>query len=317
MSNTIKEKLSRIRNNPLKKIFQDKVYEQDLDSRKSQILFYKLLMILAYSDGSIDESEIDLIKDHFYEDCLTEAEWREISFYQIHKPSKEEIKSILDNILIQIKSNKEKEKFKNALLEIVNADSVFKNEEQEIISYVMNEIDSSGVSTLKNFVKKMISEVKKNKSIIKEDSSAKEYAANPVYPILQNKKPDLDHENLSVISAKLGLFLVIIYSDMNFDEKEKNLFKELVKRECNFDGELLNDFLSKIFEIPEEHFEIVYLCRVLTDYLNEEERINVLKDLFKIARANKIYDSYEEKDLRIIASSLFIDHSTFIKVKCS
>ena len=129
--------------------------------------------------------------------------------------------------------------------------------------------------------------------------------------------PNMNHENLSVISAKLGLYLVIIYSDMNFDEKEKNLFKELVKRECNLDGESLNDFLSRLFDIPEEHFEIVYLCRVLTDYLNENERFEVLKDLFKIARANKVYDSYEDKDLRIIASSLFIDHSTFIKAKCS
>ena len=41
-------------------------------------------MILAYSDDSVDESELDLIKNHFYEDCLTESEWMEIDFYKIH-----------------------------------------------------------------------------------------------------------------------------------------------------------------------------------------------------------------------------------------
>ena len=64
-----------------------------------------------------------------------------------------------------------------------------------------------------------------------------------------------------------------------------------------------------------KYFEIIYLCRILTDNLSEEERINVMKDLFKIARAYKIYDPYEAKYLKIIARSLFISDKIFLKLK--
>jgi uncharacterized tellurite resistance protein B-like protein len=314
MSNKIKEKLDKMINNPVKKLFKDKGYKQDSSERKAQISFYKLLMILAYSDDSIQEDEIDVIKNHFYENCLTEEEWKEIDLYRLYKPSKEEIESILKNVLQQIESSKDKKEFSKALLEIVNADDVLKKEEQEIISFITKKTDSSSLFGLKNIYRKIVNNIKTNNKKIKDDMPAKEYVKNPIYPIL---KQYINTEKLDIISAKLGLALIVIHSDMNFDEQEKNIFKEMVKKECSLEDGKLNEVLTKIYNIPDDYFEIVYLCRFITDSLNEPERFFIMKDLFNVARANKVYDAYEDKYLKIIASALFISDKNFIKIKCN
>ena len=309
---SIKEKLDKMINSPSKKLYHNKDFKQNSEERKAQISFYKLLMILAYSDDSVDESELDLIKNHFYEDCLTESEWMEIDFYKIHKPGKDEIKQILENALLKVESIREKAEFQKALAELVNADGVLKSEEKDILSFINNEIDTASVEGFKNIFNKIVNNIKSER---KEEVLSKEFVKNPIYPFLKNIMPDENQENLSVISARLGLALIVIHSDMNFHEKEKILFKQMLKKECNLNDELINDLLTKIYKIPEEYFEIIYLCRILTDNLSEEERINVMKDLFKIARADKIYDPYEAKYLKIIAGSLFISDKIFLKLK--
>ena len=310
MSNIIKEKLDKLINNPIRKLYQNMNYKQDSIERNAQISFYKLLMILAYSDDSIDESELEVIKNHLYNDCITEAEWKEIDFYKIHKPSQEEIKQILESAMLKINSLKDREEFQKALVDIVNADSILKTEEKEILSFISNEMSTVNVIKFKNIFKKIAVNITKE-----SNSLSKDFVKNPVYPLIKTVLQNEKEETLSTLSAKLGLALIVIYSDMNFDEKEKILFKEMVKIETKLDDTTLNELLLKIYKIPEDNFEITYLCRVLTDNLSEEDRILVLKDLFKIARADNIYDPYEDKYLRIIAGFLFISDTIFFKLK--
>ena len=312
MSNIIKEKLDKLINNPIRKLYQNVETKQNSIERESQISFYKLLMILAYSDDSIDETELDVIKNYLYNDCVTESEWKEIDFYKIHKPSKEEIKQILESALLKMDSLRDREEFKKALVEIVNADSVLKEEEKDILAFITKEMNSTAVFGFKNVFTKIVKNIKSetNRGVL-----SKEFVNNPIYPFLKIVIPNENHEKLSVISARLGLALIIIYSDMNFDEKEKILFKEMVKKESNLNDQSLDELLSKIYKIPEDNFEITYLCRILTDNLSEDERINVVKDLFKIARADNVYDPYEDKYLRMIAGFLFISDTIFFKLK--
>ena len=73
------------RRDPMARIFQDPGYVQDTEARKVQVLFFKLLMAIAYADDSIDQDEINLLKAFAFEHCLSEEEWQEIAFYRQDK----------------------------------------------------------------------------------------------------------------------------------------------------------------------------------------------------------------------------------------
>ena len=113
-------------------------------------------MIAAYADNSIDESEIDLIKSYVYENCLTEGEWREINFFQQVKPSKEEINKIIDDIVAEITSVKEKKKLLQAVKDIIEADDILKKEEKEIIEILEKKLKIPSVSIFGNLTKQNI-----------------------------------------------------------------------------------------------------------------------------------------------------------------
>jgi uncharacterized tellurite resistance protein B-like protein len=147
------------------------------------------------------------------------------------------------------------------------------------------------------------------------DYSAIEYAKNPIAVILYEILGEGELINLEVSAAKIGLALIVIYSDSNFDDKEKSALKEFIKNECKIDNDLLNQVFSKLLQIPENYFEMAYLSRTITNSTEETERLALLIELFKIARANQIYDDYEDKYLRLIAQFLFISDGDFLTIK--
>jgi uncharacterized tellurite resistance protein B-like protein len=138
---------------------------------------------------------------------------------------------------------------------------------------------------------------------------------NPISPILKEMISSEDLQKNEIIAAKLGLALILIHADMVFDEREKKAFREFVKKECRVENSTLDELVTKILAIPEENFEMAYLGQVLTDSASDQERQDLLADLFKIARADEVYDAYEDKYIRLISQFLFINHETFIKIK--
>ncbi len=315
MNGNLKTKLANLSKNnksPLAKYFQDPEYVQDKEGRRAQILFYKLLMVTAYADESIDEAEIDLIKDYTYEQCLTEQEWREIDFFRRIKPTQQEIEEMLNRIVNEVRSVSEKKELLNAIKELVQADEILQEEEKEIYDLLEQKLKSVNMLTSVNLFSRIKRKIKENLPI---NESAAEYTKNPISPILKRLIGEENLPDIEIIAAKLGLAIIMIHSDMEFHENEKKAFEDLVKEECNLNEDKAKEIASQLIEIPDNYFELSYLSRLITDSVNEEERKNVLLSLFKIARADQVYSTYEDKYLKIISNYLLIEHKDFISLK--
>jgi uncharacterized tellurite resistance protein B-like protein len=318
MLDSIKEKTSKLSKGPLVKYFSNKDYIQDSDDRKVQICFYKLLMILAYSDGTMDEEEMNVFKDYVYEQCLTEQEWREIEFYKFKKPSNDELKELMQAVLSRIEGLNDKVELINAFKEIVESDNILKKEEQEIVTLLnemTNKKSASLFANIFNKVKYTLSHSLKAKQNQNAGTLDYEYSKNPISAVLKEK--GFSVENIEVVSAKIGIVLLVIQSNMEFDEKEKIAFREYVSEVCKVENNQLDSVIDVILAIPDSYFELSYLSRIIVDSLNEIERKEFLAKLFAVARADKVYDEFEDRILRVIANSMFIDHASFIKVKNS
>jgi uncharacterized tellurite resistance protein B-like protein len=320
MFEDLKTKLNRIsdkRNkSPVAMIFRNPEYIQDQENRRAQILFLKLLMITAYADNSIDQSEMDLIKSYVYENCITEGEWREVARFKQVKPSQEEIDTIIDDIRTEFTSVKKKQKLLHAIKDIVEADDILKEEEKEIIGIFEEKLKASPVSVFSTLIKQIKkSLIIKKEELISEDEST--YAVNPIAPYLKKLIGDDALPDIELISAKLGLAIIMIHSDMEFHEKERKAFEDLVGRECGIAEDRAMDIASELLLIPDTHFEIAYLSRIITESTDKDERRDLLANLFGIARADRVYSPYEDKYLKIIGKYLLLSHNDFIGLKLS
>lgn len=320
MFEDLKTRLNKMSNkknkNPVASIFQNPGYVQDREDRRVQILFLKLLMILAHADDSIDPAEMDLIKSLIYENCITEEEWREINFFELHKASEEEVNEIIDALIAEIVSGKEKKKFLRAIRDIVEADDILKEEEKMIVEIFEKKLKSGSASVFGNIVNRIRNSlVQKKSDTIKDDS--REYSMNPIAPHLRRLMGSDRLPELELIAAKLGLAIIMIHSDMEFHEKERSAFEDMVCRECTIPKERAGDVASELLNIPDTHFDIAYLSRIIADSTDEAERREILTDLFRIARADRVYSPYEDKYLKIIGSYLFISDKEFIGIKIS
>jgi uncharacterized tellurite resistance protein B-like protein len=321
MFEDLKTKLNRItdkRNkNPVARIFQNPEYTQDQDERRAQILFLKLLMITAYADNSIDQSEMDLIKSLVYENCLTEAEWREINLFKQVKPSKEEIHRMIEDLMTEINSVKARKKLLRAIKDIVEADDILREEEKEIIETLEEKLKFSPIPIFGDLINQIKTSLTRKKNQLNIEDESREYSMNPIAPYLKKLMNDERTTNIDLISAKLGLAIIIINSDMEFHEKERKAFEDLIRKECDITEDKARDVASELLNIPDTHFEIAYLSRIITDSTDVDERRDILANLFRIARADKVYSPYEDKYLKIISTYLLLSHKDFIAVKLS
>ncbi|MCU0821404.1 MAG: TerB family tellurite resistance protein [Spirochaetes bacterium] len=301
--------------NPLAKYFQNPGYVQDSEEREAQVLFFKLLMITAYADESIDDEELDLIKDYAYEHCLTGEEWREIYFFRRSKPSKEEIGLLMDNLISKASSADRRKNLLNAIKDVVNSDDILHDREKEIVELLEEKINISGTSVMSNLIGNIKEKLAIKRKGIFNDRGSKEYSRNPVLPVLARITGKENIKDIEVVSAVLGLAIVLIHADMEFHDKEREAFIELVKTGCGLDDERAEEAAAELLRISDNDFEIAYLGRIIAESTDEERRRKILSSFFKIARADKVYDAYEDKYLKVIAQYLFIGHREFITLK--
>lgn len=141
--------------------------------------------------------------------------------------------------------------------------------------------------------------------------SSNQKVKNPIAKIISqySRSPDIN-----LPSAKLGFALKIIFADNVVSDEEKKMLQELI--EIYF-PELKSSSLeitNQLLQIKEYDLEMLYFAQELKENLSEEQRQEFLLDLFKIAKVDN-FAIEEESVIRIICKHLFINHSTFIKLR--
>ncbi|MFC1668958.1 TerB family tellurite resistance protein [Spirochaetota bacterium] len=147
---------------------------------------------------------------------------------------------------------------------------------------------------------------------IKRENSAD---INPIVPILEEKIGKNSLGEIEIAAAILGLAVVLIQADMEFHEKERESFLDLIEKECRVPRDLAEEIAEEILEISEVDLETAYLGTLLAESTDEERREDILMSLFSIARSDSVYDPYEDKYLKVISRHLLMDHNEFIAAK--
>lgn len=317
MFETLNQKLKSFLNpankNPVARHFREPEYVQDQESRKSQVLFLKLLMAIAGSDGKIDPQEYELLQDYAFSNALNETEWREIQFFAHARLDDTEMESMIQSLEKEVRSRAQKEDFLKAIQEMVEADQILADREREIIQGLQSRLQNVETSILDNTVKSL-GRALKSQSPSAVDENANLYSLNPVAAILKQEIPyqGFNHE---IIGARLGLMLVLIHSDDEIQSKELKAFIELTAKQLGRSESESEDLARRLLGIPPSHFELSHLGRLLVENLTEEARQEWLISLFRMAHADGIYHEEEDRQMRLISRFLLLNTRQFLEAR--
>lgn len=317
MFQTLNDKLKSLLNpsnkNPVARHFREPDYVQDSEERKSQVLFLKLLMAIARKDGHVDPQEFELLQDYAFSNALNEAEWREIQFYAHAKISDAELEEMIQTLVSEVRSRAQKEDFLVAIQDMIEADGMLADAEKEIFASLRSRLEGVETTIFDNTVKSLGKALRKKAPSV-SDQNASLYALNPVAAVLK-QEIRYDGFNHEMMGARLGLMLVLIHSDERVAEREMESFIKLTAEQLGRTPQDCQELSRRLLSIPDSHFEIAHLARLLVENLSEQTRQDWLTALFRMAGSDGEYHEEEDRKMRLISRFLLLSTNQFVEAK--
>ena len=126
-----------------------------------------------------------------------------------------------------------------------------------------------------------------------------------------NKK---DENNLEINFVKIGALLIHAAKiDENFSKEEEEIIKKTLLNLGANKNNLLS-LISKAKQCEEDANQILDFTKEIKK-LKEEDKIKIIKSLWKIIYSNKDADVYETNLMRRLAGLLYVDSKTMGNIK--
>ncbi len=115
--------------------------------------------------------------------------------------------------------------------------------------------------------------------------------------------------------AMAALMLEVAEADYQQQPEEKAMLVELARKSFDLnqaDADELVELASKEYEASTDYFEFT---RLINEHYSEQQKIELIENLWRIAYADNILDKYEEHVIRRIADLIYVSHKDFIAGK--
>ncbi len=137
----------------------------------------------------------------------------------------------------------------------------------------------------------------------------KEISAGPSVP---SETENLDNK-LQVATA--ALFVEIATADGDFSDDERNRIINTMQKEFNLTDDCVEDLIKLSEESVKDSISIYEFTSVLNDHFNRDEKLQLLNNLWKLVYTDGKLDKYEDRLIKIIGSTLNLDHKDIINSK--
>ncbi len=137
-----------------------------------------------------------------------------------------------------------------------------------------------------------------------------------VLELFRNNQDDKPQQH-TVKLATAALLSEIIRADRQADPRELQAYKTLLNEQFSLPDDELSTLMEEGQSSAEEAVDLVQFTQVINQKCNNNEKQDILTDLWKVAYADENIAPIEEHIIRRIADLLHIPHSQFIKSKLS
>jgi uncharacterized tellurite resistance protein B-like protein len=116
-------------------------------------------------------------------------------------------------------------------------------------------------------------------------------------------------------NACAALLVEIAFADKDFDETEKTSLKQSLIETYAVDESDIEEIIKDAEETVSESTSLYGYTRVVNDEFEYEDKLSLLKNLWKVAYADGNLDKYEEHLIRKISDLIHISHTDYINIK--
>jgi len=115
--------------------------------------------------------------------------------------------------------------------------------------------------------------------------------------------------------ATAALLIEIAKADGNFSDDEKKRIIELMKNEFELDDNLVSELFELSEEKVKESISVYEFSSVINESFTREEKIELMKNLWRVIYEDGKLDSHEDRLIKIIGSTLNLEHKDVIGTK--
>lgn len=131
-------------------------------------------------------------------------------------------------------------------------------------------------------------------------------------------KKEEEHKELDsslLDNACAALLVEIAFADKDFDDTEKDSLRETLVKTYGLKEEEIEEIIQDADRSVEESTSLYGYTRIVNDEFNYEDKLDLIRNLWKVAYADGNLDKYEEHLLRKISDLIHVSHSDYINIK--
>ena len=126
-----------------------------------------------------------------------------------------------------------------------------------------------------------------------------------------NEEPDISTLN----SACAALLVEIAFADKDFEEREKQSLKESLIQTYDIEESAVQEIIDDAQQAVNESTSLYAYTRIVNDEFEYNDKLDLLRNLWKVAYSDGNLDKYEEHLIRKISDLIHISHSDYINIK--
>lgn len=126
--------------------------------------------------------------------------------------------------------------------------------------------------------------------------------------------PSVDPEH-QVKLATAALLVEMMDMDGDVLETEKKVTQEALKTNFNLSDAETNELCRLAEEEVHNATDYYQFTKLIAKYFSQEQKIQVIELLWRVAYADNNLDAYEEHMVRRIADLIYVPHSDYIQTK--
>jgi uncharacterized tellurite resistance protein B-like protein len=115
--------------------------------------------------------------------------------------------------------------------------------------------------------------------------------------------------------ATAALLVEIAKADGDFSDEERKRIIDLMKNYFDLDDECVNELLELSEQKVKDSVSIYEFSTVINESFTQQEKLELLKNLWRIIYEDGKLDSHEDRLIKIIGSTMNLEHKDIIGAK--
>jgi uncharacterized tellurite resistance protein B-like protein len=115
--------------------------------------------------------------------------------------------------------------------------------------------------------------------------------------------------------ATAALLIEIAKADGDFSDEERNRIIEFMKNDFDLDDECVDELIKLSEHKVEESISVYEFSSVINENFTQEEKFELMKNLWRVIYEDGKLDSHEDQLIKIIGSTLNLEHKDIIGAK--